>query len=195
MKYKIRKFEQNLIDISIPEKIFFLNDSKNLVLDLGCGEGEFILNLAKQDSNSHFIGIEIKYGRILKCLKSLAKLNLKNINFILGDATLILSQFVQKGSTKRFYINNPDPWPKDKHGKNRIINSVFLNHIFDLLSHKGDLVIKSDDLNYINLIRTEVQKSKFKITLDYNEKLPSTKFQTSYAKKRIPIHTVYSKKN
>ena len=195
MKYKIRKFEQNLIDISIPEKILFLNEGKNLVFDLGCGEGEFILDLAKQDSDLHFIGIEIKYGRILKCLKNLEKLNLKNINFILGDVTLILSQFVQKGSAKRFYINNPDPWPKDKHGKNRIINSVFLNYIFDLLSHNGDLVIKSDDLNYINLIRTEVQKSKFKTSLDYNEKLPPTKFQASYTKKRIPIHTVYSKKD
>jgi len=195
MKYKIRNFEHNLIDISIPEEILNLSESRNLVFDLGCGEGEFILNLAKKDSSSHFIGIEIKYGRVLKCLKSLEKLNLKNINFILGDATLIISQFIREGSAKRFYINNPDPWPKDKHEKNRIINFGFLDHIFNLLSRKGDLVIKSDDLKYIEYIRTEISKSKFKTTFDYNEKLPPTKFQTSYAKKRVPIHTIYSRKN
>jgi tRNA (guanine-N7-)-methyltransferase len=113
----------------------------------------------------------------------------------LGDATLIISQFIREGSAKRFYINNPDPWPKDKHEKNRIINFGFLDHIFNLLSRKGDLVIKSDDLKYIDYIRTEISKSKFKTTFDYHEKLPPTKFQTSYAKKRVPIHTIYSRKN
>ena len=64
MKYKIRNFEHNLIDISIPEEILHLSESRNLVFDLGCGEGEFILDLAKKDSSSHFIGIEIKYNRL-----------------------------------------------------------------------------------------------------------------------------------
>ena len=127
MNLRIKKYSRNLFDISIIDEVIKINDLENISLDIGSGEGEFISKLAKENPKDFFIGIEIKYGRILKSLKRVDNFGLKNIKFIYGDISNLLGTVLILKNLKKIFINNPDPWPKDKHIKKRIIKSDLLD--------------------------------------------------------------------
>jgi len=66
MNLRIKKYNKNLIDISIIDEVVKFNNLSDISLDIGSGEGEFITELAIKNPKDFFIGVEIKYGRILK---------------------------------------------------------------------------------------------------------------------------------
>ena len=155
MKLKIKELYKYLINYT---SIKFSDSLKNynVILDIGCGEGEFISRLAYQYPKKKFIGIEIKYGRILKCLKKARALNLSNLGFVISDATIFIDKALPDKSINKIFINNPDPWPKDKHHKNRLLNSDFIQLLHRKLKRKGNVYIKTDDINYFKYIKVNV---------------------------------------
>ena len=112
MNLRIKKYNKNFFDISIIDEVIKINDLENISLDIGSGEGEFISKLAKENPKDFFIGIEIKYGRILKSLKRVDNLGLKNIKFIYGDISNLLGTILISKNIKKIFINNPDPWQR-----------------------------------------------------------------------------------
>ena len=192
MKLKIKELSKYLINYT---SIKFSDSLKNynVILDIGCGEGEFISRLAYQYPKKKFIGIEIKYGRILKCLKKARALNLSNLGFVISDATIFIDKVLPDKSINKIFINNPDPWPKDKHHKNRLLNSDFIQLLHRKLKRKGNVYIKTDDINYFKYIKVNVNNSNF--TKDDTKSyidlfLPSTKFQEFYKKNNKPIYSM-----
>ena len=192
MKLKIKELYKYLINYT---SIKFSDSLKNynVILDIGCGEGEFISRLAYQYPKKKFIGIEIKYGRILKCLKKARALNLSNLGFVISDATIFIDKALPDKSINKIFINNPDPWPKDKHHKNRLLNSDFIQLLHRKLKRKGNVYIKTDDINYFKYIKVNVNNSNF--TKDDTKSyidlfLPSTKFQEFYKKNNKPIYSM-----
>ena len=193
MNLKIDKFPHLLIDPSTLECEEFISCKKYIVLDIGCGEGEFILDLATNNPRKTFIGLEIKYGRIVKCLKKTKSNGLSNIRFILGDASILVNEVLPKDSLNKVFINNPDPWPKDKHRNNRIINSLLLNSLFLSIKRKGCLYIKTDSKEYYKEIKNQLKETKFRFELDnslFDKSLPSTKFQEFYKKNKKKIFSI-----
>ena len=192
MKLKIKELYKYLINYT---SIKFSDSLKNynVILDIGCGEGEFISRLAYQYPKKKFIGIEIKYGRILKCLKKARALNLSNLGFVISDATIFIDKALPDKSINKIFINNPDPWPKDKHHKNRLLNSDFIQLLHRKLKRKGNVYIKTDDINYFKYIKVNVNHSNFikDDTKSYIDLfLPSTKFQEFYKKNNKPIYSM-----
>ena len=125
MKLKINQFSRYLIDPSLSSSLKNFTKGRSIYLDIGCGDGEFVTELAEKYPKKYFVGIEIKYGRIIKCLKK-AKLNKNhNLRYMLADASIMLNQIIPPNSINKIFINNPDPWPKEKHEKNRILNCMF----------------------------------------------------------------------
>ena len=170
MNLRIKKYNKNLIDISIIDEVVKFNNLSDISLDIGSGEGEFITELAIKNPKDFFIGVEIKYGRILKSLKKVHNLGLRNIKF----------------------IHDPDPWPKDKHIDKRIIKTDFLNKLYKVLKRKGKVIIKTDSQDYLNFIKEEINNSKFKIWKKNEElMLPLSKFQKNYNK----IYAIVINKN
>ena len=125
MNLRIKKYNKNLIDISIIDEVVKFNNLSDISLDIGSGEGEFITELAIKNPKDFFIGVEIKYGRILKSLKKVDNLGLRNIKFIHGDINHMPGTILFSKNIKKIFINNPDPWPKDKHIDKRIIKTDF----------------------------------------------------------------------
>ena len=196
MNLRIKKYSRNLFDISIIDEVIKINDLKNISLDIGSGEGEFISKLAKENPKDFFIGIEIKYGRILKSLKRVNNFGLKNIKFIHGDINNLLGTVLISKNIKKIFINNPDPWPKDKHIKKRILKSDLLDKLYKLLQRKGQVLIKTDSQDYLNFIKKEINNSKFKVWKKNKDcKLPLSKFQENYNKINKKIYAIVINKN
>ena len=192
MNLRIKKYNKNLIDISIIDEVVKFNNLSDISLDIGSGEGEFITELAVKNPKDFFIGVEIKYGRILKSLKKVYNLGLRNIKFIHGDINHMPGTILFSKNIKKIFINNPDPWPKDKHIDKRIIKTDFLNKLYKVLKRKGKVIIKTDSQDYLNFIKEEINNSKFKIWKKNEElMLPLSKFQKNYNK----IYAIVINKN
>tara|TARA_B110000438_G_scaffold76751_1_gene76935 strand:- start:911 stop:1504 length:594 start_codon:yes stop_codon:yes gene_type:complete len=184
MKLKIKELSKYLVDFS---EVNFQKSLSNkvIVLDIGCGEGEFIAELASRHPDKEFLGVEIKYGRIIKCLRK-AKLNdLSNLKFALCDATIFIEKILPSNSLNKVFINNPDPWPKEKHEKNKLIRPSFLRSLYSKMKRKSALYIKTDSRDYFKKIKEDIKKTKFSIDTtknNFDSSLTLTKFQELYKK-------------
>lgn len=188
------------IDLSINhpplnlETIF--NNSNELSLEIGFGEGDFLIELAKYSSNINFVGIEIKKNRFRKAIRQAYKLKLQNIKFMHMDASIDLLQIFNKYSFNKIYINFPDPWPKKRHKKHRIINKEFLNQVFEITNKNCYIEIASDHKEYIDSIsglfngtRAYMLKSKLVIFSKSSKLLRSTtKFERQFINQRREIY-------
>ncbi len=166
----------------------FKND-KPIWIEIGMGKGEFTLEKPNENTNVNFLGIE-KYPTVQQIpVKKAETLNIENLKFISGDAAEILEWF-EEGSIDKIFINFPDPWPKERHAKRRLVFHSFLNDYYKLLKDGGIIEFKTDqiDLFEFSLEQAE-EKTKFTIknvTRDLHslpiEKNPSP-IKTGYEKK------------
>lgn len=113
-------------------------------IEVGMGKGQFIHNLAADNPNINYIGIE-KYSSVLyRALEKRAETELENLFFLRIDAEILPDIFI-KGEVTRIYLNFSDPWPKDRHAKRRLTSPVFLNIYDKILSADGCVIFKTDN--------------------------------------------------
>ena len=121
---------------------FFKNDNP-IVLELGCGRGEYTLYLATQNSDKNFIGIDIKGARFWRGAKTALEKNLKNIAFIRAQIELIDTLF-SIGEVAEIWITFPDPQIKFKRTKHRLTHPEFLHKYKQILQPSGSIHLKTD---------------------------------------------------
>lgn len=118
-------------------------------LEIGFGDGDFLIETALANPGTNYLGIEIKKRRFNKAIKKAARKKVKNVKFLHMDAVLAARELFNPDSFQTIYINFPDPWPKDRHSKHRIVNRPFLMMLSGLLIKDGVLEIASDHVDYI----------------------------------------------
>ena len=192
MRQHVNPLSRNFNEIErIPSLIEMFDNSKlNLHVDIGCAAGEFLFDLALVNSNWNYLGIEIR-ERLVKTAKlKLTDREIKNLNFLFGNANNILNDFQSKTiieNLKSISFNFPDPWFKKRHYKRRVIQPEFINILSNLLQ-KGSLIfIKTDvkDLfNYMDLtISNNLNFKKIdKNSFSYSESFNPNKVLTSREK-------------
>ncbi|MBU2975343.1 tRNA (guanosine(46)-N7)-methyltransferase TrmB [Zobellia sp. B3R18] len=121
---------------------FFGNDNP-IVLELGCGKGEYTVGLAKQDPSKNFIGIDIKGARLWRGAKTALEDNLKNVAFLRTQIELIDELFAQD-EVSEIWITFPDPQIKYKRTKHRMTNEAFLAKYKRILRPDGLMHLKTD---------------------------------------------------
>ncbi len=121
---------------------FFGNDNP-IVLELGCGKGEYTVGLAKRYPNKNFIGIDIKGARFWRGAKTAIEDQLANVAFIRTQIELIDHLFAA-GEVGEIWITFPDPQIKYKRTKHRMTNPVFLDRYKSILSTQGCVHLKTD---------------------------------------------------
>ncbi|MGB3151345.1 MAG: tRNA (guanosine(46)-N7)-methyltransferase TrmB [Maribacter sp.] len=157
-KNKLKRFEenktfQNVIQPSREEiqqgfklKVkwneHFGNDNP-IVLELGCGKGEYTVGLAKRNTNKNFIGIDIKGARFWRGAKTALEENLENVAFLRTQIELTDLLFAQN-EVSEIWITFPDPQIKYKRTKHRMTNQSFLEKYRKILSPKGTVHLKTD---------------------------------------------------
>ena len=120
--------------------VYFKNDSP-LVVELGCGKGEYTVGLARKNRHKNFIGIDIKGARIWRGARTALDENLSNVMFLRTRIEFIGS-FFDKNEVDEIWLTFPDPQPKKK--RKRLSSSRFLNQYKSFLKPEGFLHMKTD---------------------------------------------------
>ena len=154
----IKKYDYVLLD-----HVIFLNDFKEpidwknifknhnpIVLEIGCGNGHFLINKSKQRPFFNYIGIDIKKKRIIRCREKELKYDIKNIKWICDDAFLALTNLFENETISKIYMTFPDPWQKKKYHKNRLFKKEFVNLFHEKLSTNGIFIFITDFRDYFD---------------------------------------------
>ena len=157
-KNKLRRFKENetFLNLIQPTREELLSDFnlkgnwkdefKNdnpIVLELGCGKGEYTLALAKEFPNINVIGIDIKGARLWRGAKTALETGLENVRFLRAQIEL-LPQVFDTSEISEIWITFPDPQIKYKRQKHRLVNLKFLNMYKELLKENGLIHLKTD---------------------------------------------------
>ena len=126
---------------------FFKNDNP-IVLELGCGKGEYTTELAKSNPKNNYIGIDIKGARIWKGAKESNLFGLDNVAFVRTQIELIDKIFFEN-EVSEIWITFPDPQIKIQRKKHRLINSSFLS-LYKKILKKGGLINLKTDSEYLH---------------------------------------------
>nr|WP_298997647.1 tRNA (guanosine(46)-N7)-methyltransferase TrmB [uncultured Allomuricauda sp.] len=121
---------------------FFKNDNP-IVLELGCGKGEYSVGLAKRNPNKNYLGIDIKGARFWRGAKSALEMDLSNVAFLRTQIELVDSLFAEN-EVDEIWITFPDPQIKYKRTKHRLTNSIFFKKYEQILKPGGCVHLKTD---------------------------------------------------
>ncbi len=122
---------------------FFKNDNP-IVLEIGCGRGEYTVGLAEKFPDKNFIGIDIKGSRIYHGLKYATDNNMDNVGF-LRTQVLMMERFFEKGEVDEIWLTFPDPRPLDGDERRRLFSPRFLKLYQQFLKDGGILNLKTDN--------------------------------------------------
>lgn len=112
------------------------------------GNGEWILEKAKLDRNSNWIAIDKRFERLKKIWRKVKKGQISNLFLCCAEGLSLTRYFFKDQSVDEIFINFPDPWPKTRHKKNRIINADFLKEVHRVLKRGSFITLVTDDEKY-----------------------------------------------
>jgi len=153
----------NDIDPLPPLKDIFNDHNKPLHLDMGCGSGDFLMNLAEFNNNWNYIGLEIRKKLVSKSKLKLKEKRINNLFFAFGNAEYLIEDCIGKypvDIVKSVSFNFPDPWFKKKHHKRRIIQPQLIHKISQLIAKGGFISIKSDVEELFEYMDMTISNSK-----------------------------------
>jgi tRNA (guanine-N7-)-methyltransferase len=135
------------------------NNKNPITIEIGSGNGHFLVDRAINCPDKNFIGTEILNGRAKKFNSKIEKRSLKNIVVFKGDARRFVWEFLFEGTVSEFIILFPDPWPKKRHHKNRLLKTEFINMLNYRLIPGGTVSVATDFPEYRDWIVEEFGKN------------------------------------
>ena len=172
-------------------EVLFGNE-KPIILDIGFGNGEALALVAEQHPHINFLGVEVYRPGIGTLFRKITNLDLQNIRVANIDVVDLLQHNIAANSLVSILIWFPDPWPKKRHHKRRLIQTKFVQLMEIKLASKGELNIATDWQPYANHIQeTFKQLNSFKVIKSSHviKQRPQTKFERRGEKLG---HKVYS---
>ena len=174
-------------------KEVFGNDNP-IELEIGCGKGRFITDLAKSKSDVNFIAIEMLSNVIVEACERVKNEGLKNVRFMILRAECLQSYFPPH-SVSRIYINFPTPLPQKGYEKQRLTNRKFLNIYKDILTKEGEIYHKTDNKGMFEYSICELSQNGFalkNLTLDLHstdcKDNIMTEHEYKYKEMNMPIY-------
>jgi tRNA (guanine-N7-)-methyltransferase len=151
-----------------------------LEIDLGCGDGSFLIEMAKNFPERNFLGIERLNGRIKKVARKIEREKLTNAKVLRLESKYTIEWLLEKASISRLHLLCPDPWPKLKHHERRLVQQDFLESVWQLLEKNGEFLFKTDHDEYYDWVITQVNQFKKFLLTPWQEGTffyPKTDFQ------------------
>ena len=140
----------------------FQNDHP-IYLEVGMGKGRFITQLALENPDKNFIGIEKYSSVLLRALEKREQLpELMNLYFLRMDAEDLENVFAP-GEVSGIYLNFSDPWPKDRHAKRRLPSKEFLARYDKILVREGKVEFKTDNIDLFRFALEQVEEAGWKL--------------------------------
>jgi tRNA (guanine-N7-)-methyltransferase len=126
----------------------FATGVRNLALEIGFGGGEHLAELAARHRETGFIGCEVFENGIARLIARIEREGLANIRIFADDARLLIAA-LPPASLDRVFILFPDPWPKARHRKRRLVSPETLDRLADIMTDGGELRLATDDPDYL----------------------------------------------
>ncbi len=125
-----------------------VDPSAPLVVEIGFGRGEFLLELARSAPTQPHVGVEYSTKRVLKMARRLARTELRNVRLLDAMGEVVVHDLLAPGSVGAFWINFPDPWPKKRHHRRRLLQPPLVRALADRLVPGGTLHVATDHEGY-----------------------------------------------
>jgi len=154
------------------------NNHEKVILEIGFGNGDNTTFLASQNPNALIIAAEVYLSGIGSLLASISEHSFTNIKIFDKDVRELLLQ-VDQEIFDEVYMICPDPWPKARHHKRRLVQHEFLKLLAKVLKKNGTVYISTDWDNYAESMQEEIERTKddFEFKKISNEGMPVTRFQ------------------
>lgn len=170
--------------------------------EVGSGSGGHLIEQAKRDPGSLFIGFELRFKRAYRSYEKSLNAGLSNIAFLRTDAE-DLARFFGEGSLSGVFVNFPDPWEKQRWRKHRLLDQAYLDIVIALLKSDGFLSFKTDHANYFESVFELIRKmpnfavNYFTRSLHQSDQGPfsvESEFEKLFKSKGLPVHYVLAQK-
>ena len=188
---KISKIKQhNFKYFQKKNNINKLNLKKKLILEIGIGMGENLIHLSKKNTQTNIIGVDPFMNGMVNVSDYSINNNIKNIYLY----PFVFQKFFKKFKKLRFneiYVLFPDPWPKKRHQKRRLVNIDFLKKISKILKKNGKFIFSTDNISYFENVKTILKNTlKMKIKIIKRVITIKTKYYLKAERKRNKINSL-----
>lgn len=154
-----------------------------LEIDLGCGDGTFLLEMAENFPERDFLGVERLLGRVRKVCRKITRKKLNNARILRLDSRYVVEWMLPESSVTRLHLLCPDPWPKLRHHRRRLMQADFFEAVRIALLPGGEFLFMTDHEEYFEWAKQRVTEyGKFEI-LEWQENsffYPKTDFQMQW---------------
>lgn len=148
-------------------------------VEIGFGNGEYLVRQAAQHPDRDFVGIELEWASILRCLRKIARSNVRNVRLMLINAQIALERLFYPETIDQVRALFPCPWPKERHVKHRLFSHRFLRLLNSRLTCDGTLYIVTDRIDYTDWVKIQVCDTGF----DFRCRQVAAQFSTKYERK------------
>lgn len=124
------------------------------------GNGAWIAAKAMAEPQINWVAVEMQFERVRRIWSKIKNFNLSNLIILCGEGLDATSQFFPSHSIQQAFVNFPDPWPKNKHAKNRIIEPKFIAELDRILLHDGMVTVVTDDFPFSEWTIHKMAKSE-----------------------------------
>ena len=189
--YAIRGDEEGMLDFS-----HFFGNAAPVNIEIGFGMGRATAAIARNNTKINYLGIEVHRPGIGRLLWEIEKSSIKNIRLVEGDATDVLERRIGDNTVSAFHVFFPDPWPKKKHHKRRLITRPFTELLAAKLLPGGYIYMVSDWADYGEWALGELSATpglfnKYAAFADREEWRPETEFEVKGRQKNLNIWELY----
>ena len=157
----------------------FPNFTGKLDVEIGCGNGAFLINYALKNKHRNLVGFEIKERLVAFIKQKIAVEQLNNAHVFWGNGQIGLEDIFEDASIDRIFIFHPDPWPKTAHQKRRLVNQELLTLVQRKLKSNGQLYLSTDVPELWDYMITTVENSQLFVR-DEDEEFWATLYQTRW---------------
>ncbi len=158
-------------------------------IDVGCGEGAFLVEMAKRYPGRNFLGLERLRGRVRNTAFRATRAGLTNCRVLRIDSAYFLHHLLSTASVATFHILFPDPWPKHRHWRHRLITSSLLDTLHRTLVPHGELRIVTDNAGYFEKAeRLAAAHADFEPMPWPEEEQPASGFERRFGERGLPIY-------
>jgi tRNA (guanine-N7-)-methyltransferase len=161
-----------------------------LDVDLGCGEGSFLIEMARRHPERNYLATERMLARVHRVSRLISRNHLENVRIVQLESKYVISRLLPKECVSTAYISFPDPWPKRHHQVRRLIQDDFMVALHELLVPGGEVRLKTDDLPYFKWMEKVLARAQGFERIEWVEEpdYPLTNFEEHFLSQGLPIH-------
>ena len=141
-----------------PNFVDYFGNTNPVHLEYCSGNGEWIIKRAQENPDKNWVAVEMWFERVRKIYSKSVNFGVENLLIISGEGVTFSREYLSDNCLDAVYVNFPDPWPKDRHAKHRIIQRPFVDELKRTLVPGGTVTLVTDDAPYKDQMTYEMQE-------------------------------------